>query len=265
MSLSSLSTVQNIHRYKQIIIPNIPFSYSYTGTSSLSTMGSYTVVELSTPGSLTISGTKTISYYVIGGGGGGGRGKQNSSTSSWGGNGGNGGVVTTGSFTINNVTNNTYSISVGNGGAGGTAGDGTQGGTSSIIGNSLNISCAGGLGGRGGLTSKANNTLVGGSALGGTSGNDSSITGQAPTNGATGTLFIPSGNKYYGGAGGAGVRLGTASTGGTYGGGNGSVNNAAPSAGTQYGAGGGGSGGTGGGGSLNGGVGFKGVVFLYWS
>jgi hypothetical protein len=84
MSLSSLSTIQNIHRYKKIIIPNIPFfSYSYTGTSTLSKIGIYNVSELSTPGTLTISGTKTISYYVIGGGGGGGRGKQNSSTLSW--------------------------------------------------------------------------------------------------------------------------------------------------------------------------------------
>jgi hypothetical protein len=70
-------------------------------------------------------------------------------------NGGNGGVSATSSFTIDNVANNIYSISIGNGGAGGTAADGTQGGTSSIIGNSLNISCAGGLGGRGGLTSQA--------------------------------------------------------------------------------------------------------------
>jgi hypothetical protein len=259
MSLSSLSTIQNIHRYKQIIIPNIPFSYEYTGTSTLSTMGIYNVLELLTPGTLTISGTKTISYYVIGGGGGGGRGKQNSSTSSWGGNGGNGGVSATSSFTIDNVANNTYSISVGNGGAGRTAGDGTQGGTSSIIGNSLNISCARGLGGRGGLTSQAINTTVSGSALGGTMRN----TAGASNGGAGINIFIPN-NTRYGGAGGGGTRLGAAGLGGSLGGGNGSVQSGTPAAGSQYGAGGGGSGGIGGGGSQTGGAGFKGVVFLYW-
>ncbi len=71
----------------------------------------------------------------------------------------------------------------------------------------------------------------------------SGINTAGASNGGDGiNIFIPN-NTRYGGAGGGGIRLGTAGTGGNFGGANGSVISAFPTAGSQYGAGGGGSGG----------------------
>ena len=253
MAFVSLTTIHNIHLKPHIYVA--PQLYTYNGTNLLSTMGSYTVLKLTTSGTLTLNLNKTINYFIVGGGGGGGMGRSNSSGNSWGGNAGNGGVLLQGSFSHNG--NLTYTVVVGIGGA-----SSTNGGVSSIVGNSQNISCAGGLAGAGNFMVRTYNTSVTNSNLGGAGGNDSTTSNVAGA-GLNGITFVPN-NIKYGCSGSGGVRVGTTPTPFT-GAGKGGVNSASGTNATLYGCSGGGGGGTGGTGAGGGGTGFYGVVFLYWT
>ncbi|MCO5259382.1 MAG: T9SS type A sorting domain-containing protein [Crocinitomicaceae bacterium] len=131
------------------------------------TAGPHTIVYC-TPGSCTFtvpSYVNSISVEVYGaGGGGGGVWSRSNTDHSWGsdacagGGGGGGGGFTTKSFSV--TAGLTYTVTVGQGGAGGTASSmsstginvnsgtpGATGGTSSFVGNGENLQASGGTGG----------------------------------------------------------------------------------------------------------------------
>ena len=195
------------------------FSYSLTGTYSITSNSSYnTIITFTNNGSFTILNQYSsipINYIVVGGGGGGGGGNIGGSPGS---GGGGGGGISTGLFN-SSVTN--YNITIGAGGLGGslqTASPSTDGanGSSSQISGIITVS--------GGLSGKASSNL----GAGGNSGNGGA--------GGTGNT-APGGNGTNGGGGGGG----TYSTGT---GGNGSISSTSVYLyGTSFGAGGGGGGG----------------------
>jgi hypothetical protein len=270
MAFSTIGLLQSWPKYQ----PPPTFTAIFKGAPlTPSTQNGYDILILDSSGTLTLTipGTKNISYYVIGGGGGGGRGGVSTSLyRGFPGNGGNGGVSKTGSFTVNNVINGTYSISIGNGGIAGNAGA-----ASSIRGPGLDVSCNGGIVGKTGATGLSTfaNSKVTGSAKGGIGSALEYGTAGPGENGVN--TFIPHG-KTYGGAGGGGGRPAgggnagfNSGPGGNAGGGNGSRTTTDASPGSEYGAGGGGGCGTryDTGASTTsglGGAGFQGVVFLYW-
>lgn len=198
---------------------------AYSGTYSTYTSGIYTVYELTSTGTLTVSGGSIdISYLVGGGGGNGSAGTQNIG----GGGGGNGGGIESGSSTL---TPTTYSTTIG--------------GVSQT--SSFNaISAAGG-------TSAA---YVPSRSSPGPNGTGASGSGKAGVySDITGTGY------YYGGAGGGGG--GSGSAGGATGGGAGAANYGQPGvAGSFYCAGGGGGSGSSGGGTGAGGAGVGGIVIV---
>lgn len=150
-------------------------------------------------------------YLCVGGGGGGGSSSNDGNTNNSSGGGGGAGGFRTATVSISGGS--VYTITVGSGGAGGginaTAPNGTA---SSIVGQGVTISAAGGGGGGG----EGNDGADGGSGGGGGYGND------AP-NGAAGSGNVPSvspsqgnngqagnaGSNYAGGGGGAGEVGGT--------------------------------------------------------
>jgi hypothetical protein len=198
------------------------FSYSLTGTYSITSNSSYnTIITFTNNGSFTILNTYSssipINYIVVGGGGGGGGGNIGASP---GAGGGGGGGVSTGLFN-SSVTN--YNITVGAGGLGGNletaspSTDGANGSSSQISGVAITVT--GGLGG------KASSNL----GAGGNSGNGGV--------GGTGNT-APGGNGINGGGGGGSSYLGVSV------GGNGSISSTSVYLyGTSFGAGGGGGGG----------------------
>lgn len=232
-------------------------------------------------GTFTVpTGITAVKVTVVGGGGGGGG--YSSGTSVVASAGGAGGGVAV-KFVTGLTPGGTVSVTVGSGGAGGTAGTGTAGGTSSF---GASASATGGNGGAGNTTgvptanssggagSSGDINITGGRGLGfssylvsacveyrvsgaggGSLGQDSSI--QAALSGFTGgTTLAPSGGAgYVGGAGG----LGVINPGGVT---LGAVGNAA----TGYGNGGSGgiraSGGTAS--SAVGGAGSAGIVIVEW-
>lgn len=153
-----------------------------------------------------------IEYLCIGGGGGGGSSSNDGNTNnSSGGGGGAGGFRTATGLTL--TSDSLYTIVVGDGGAGGGINETAPSGTaSSITGQGVTLSAAGGGGGGG----EGKNGADGGSGGGGGYGND------AP-NGAAGSGNVPSvspsqgfpgqagnaGSNYAGGGGGAGETGGT--------------------------------------------------------
>ena len=241
---STYTVIVNMYNYIQSL------TYS-TGTSNISySVDGYKLYRLTqclTTGNLVTttaySGSNTdISYIMVGGGGGGGGGRVNASAV--GGGGGGGGQV---SYGIGNITNGTYSVTIGSGGSGGagntsgTAANGTVG--SSTVFNG--ITSTGGNYGRGGnltpnIAGGAGYTLNGNTYGNGGNGNGATVGG----NGTNGYSFsFP--NVRLGAGGGGGSRSNSNSVGGNIGGGNGSGNasSLAGTAGTaNYGPGGGGGG-----------------------
>lgn len=151
------------------------------------TTGSNTdATAYSTTGNLDLSLGFVAEYLIVGGGGGGG--------ADIGGGGGAGQFIES---SVNTVTAQSYTVTVGNGGAGGvTSGaNGADGGDSSVF----SITAAGG-GGGGGLTSAGSSGGSGGGGGGG--GNTASGTATAGNNGGSGTGIAA--EAVGGGGGGAG-------------------------------------------------------------
>jgi hypothetical protein len=140
-----------------------------------------------------------IQVICVGAGGGGGNGRGGAISRTQGGSGGGGGAVVWGFFNRNDLTQNSYTISVGQGGAGGSPaailGTGNVGasGSYTTFGGTL-ISASGGAGGLGGTTNSSRPGSTGGSttqclpgpgfAINGGGGAGTNNTGQAltPTN-----------------------------------------------------------------------------------
>jgi len=151
------------------------------------TTGSNTdATAYSTTGNLDLSLGFVAEYLIVGGGGGGG--------ADIGGGGGAGQFIES---SVNTVTAQSYTVTVGNGGAGGvTSGaNGADGGDSSVF----SITAVGG-GGGGGLTSAGSSGGSGGGGGGG--GNTASGTATAGNNGGSGTGIAA--EAVGGGGGGAG-------------------------------------------------------------
>lgn len=150
--------------------------------------------------------TISIEYLIVGGGGGGG-GSRGVYTTSWGGGGGGGG----GEASFGNATldlGNTYQISIGAGGQGGTKNAVTpaaNGGSSSLLGPGIALTAIGG--GAGGTTSLNNNNGYSGASGGGAVGDSSAI-------GGLGTAGFDGGNTGSSNDGGGGGG-GAAGTGGS--------------------------------------------------
>lgn len=256
-----------------------------TNTATNTPTNTPTNTQTQTP---TSTGLLTpASYLVVGGGAGGG--------ANWGGGGGAGQVV---AGTTNFSSNQTYTITIGNGGTGATGGgQGTNGGTTTFNGLGLSVSAVGGGGGGYNINlTTAVNGASGASGGGGGGGGNTRSTGGAATAGFSGgsvtvdnsgsgggggsssagsngtaigiggaggngtTSSITGSAVAYAGGGGGGSNSGTtAASGGTGGGGNGGNTFGGPGANaTGYGSGGGG----GATNSGNGGNGSRGVVII---
>ena len=228
--------------------------------------------------------TKVAASYLVVAGGGGGGGSQ-------GGGGGAGGYQTS-TFTLSTL--NTYSITVGAGGNGGTNVNGTSGSNSVISGTGLttvtstgggygggeaNAGASGGSGGGGGAQggSGAGGSATSGQGFAGGSGSNPNAGGGGGSSqagntasqrtGGNGTASSISGSSVtYAGGGGGGSNNGTTSSGGTGGGGGGTGNTTAGTAGTvNLGGGGGGGGSTAGVGNGAGGAGGSGIVIISYA
>ena len=254
-------------------------TYIQATGGTITTSGNFKIHTFTTTGSSTFtinslgnnSISNTIEFLVIGGGGGGGAQRFDIGPSiPTGGGGGAGGVARTGSLTV--TSSGTFSVTVGDGGAGATfssvGGFGFQGieAESGISSSFLNISASGGNGGvapsggganRGNGGSNADFTggaaggvqiRSGGGGAGAGQNGQSAISDNEPGDGGNGFLSsITLVSTYYGGGGGA-VTTGDANfgTGGNGGGGNGYATGSANT------------GGGGGGNAGDGGTGFKG-------
>jgi hypothetical protein len=160
---------------------------------TLTTDGDFSIRSFTANGTLGISGGNlSVEYLVVAGGGGGG----NSGTSRGAGGGGAGGLLT-GNTTLNA---NSYSITVGNGGAAATNGANSVLHTFTAVGGGAGGGGNGSSGGSGG----------GGSGDGvGAGGAGTAGQGNNGGNGGTGFGDLPGGG---GGAGGAGISGGAGST-----------------------------------------------------
>ena len=253
---------------------------NYTGSPNITYSGNYCFYTYKSSGTFIPPQNMQVGIIVVGGGGGGG----NTSTS-YAGGGAGGGVsyvpITNG---LNLVANNTYTITVGAGGAGGGLGDnnGSDGGTSSVTGTissgSMNITATGGTGGIGGhsntyLTQSCPNGGIGKtssnvSGFSYTGGNSSMVAGsfytvagngQSFTDSSTGITYQFGGGGGDGAGGAPGAGGGAAGAAGGNGAGSGSYSAAANTGG-------------GGGGArwqnnntIPGGNGGSGVVIIYFS
>ena len=221
---------------------------------TITTDGSYTVIQFNSDGTFTPTSAFNVEYLVVAGGGGGGG--QFGGTSISGAGGGAGGHL---SGTGHGVTTQSYSITVGDGGAGGQGSGGSgvnaSNGSNSIFDTKTAIG--------GGAAASANYDTpgeVGGSGGGGISANSPSHLGGSGTagQGNAGGNGVPpqAGNRGSAGGGGAGAAAAnsTANTTGTAGG-IGESNSITGSAVTRAGGGGGGAGGNSGGSAGAGGIG----------
>ncbi|MBR6186918.1 MAG: hypothetical protein IKQ41_11735 [Clostridia bacterium] len=203
-------------------------------------------LKLLTSGSLTFMGHQTVDLFAVGGGSGGSRGKyvhsdgEDTIIAAAGGGGAGGYTQTVSSVVL--VSGRTYAVTIGEGGAAGTAAGGEDqspgrpgaGGTTSMGnlisaegGQSSGINWAGANGGSGGgggtlkQTGDTNATYNAGN--GGTNGGDGTMSGTYNSlyqgQGTTTKEFGESGGTVYAGGGGGGNSLGTTRTSGGSGGG----------------------------------------------
>ena len=179
--LASDTTLNKLKIFDGSTLQNVgATSFSSSAVVSQSTtIGNYT-----TPSSAVASSDlgSNVEYLVIGGGGGG--------SGKYGGGGGAGAYRTATGFT---VATQTYTITVGAGGAGGVADNSGSNGGSSIF--STITSTGGGYGSRG-----AGGSTAGGSGGGGAVGANGGAAGTYGTAGGNGST--PSGGNYAGGGGG---------------------------------------------------------------
>lgn len=268
--------------------PNTYFdAVPYLGTgASQDVTGSTTIMSFTSTGTTTWVapvGVTSVQYLVVGGGGGGG--------SNRGGGGGAGGMLT---GTLSVTPGNSYTVTVGSGGAGapstGAASDGTQSVFGSITafggghGSGANVpGCGTGGSGGGnndtglgcaGTTGQGNaggNGGGGSGSRGGGGGGGAGAVGANGTSGAGGnggaglsSSITGSSVTYAGGGGGAVLTSGTNGTGGAGGGGNGQ-NTTTGSNATANTGGGGGAGGSDGATVYGGGNGGSGIVIIKYT
>jgi hypothetical protein len=224
--------------------------FSVTG-GTITTSGSYTIHTFTSSGTLVVTGDGTVDYLTVAGGGGGG--KDDYSGNRGGGGGGAGGYRTASSF---NVSSQSYTITVGAGGAPGNASNetGTNGGDSVFS----TVTSTGGGGGGGHSASANEQGSAGGSGGGGSNGQagGAGTAGQGNT-GGTGGPDAPYMGAGGGGASAVGASVGSGQTAGGAGGA-GTASSISGSSVTYAGGGGGGGGGGsagGAGGSGGGGAG----------
>jgi hypothetical protein len=262
-----------VRNFSEIPRQKMSFTGSFTTNSS-----NYTT--FTGAGTLNVTQTATVTYFMIGGGGGAG---------SFVAAGAGAGGYLTGSTVL---TAGIYNVSIGQGGAGGTSAAGGSDGTSTtlqIVGSTLtafggagspsfnNAGRSGGCGSGGsagqaagagtqgfaGGAGPSGITTGGGGGIGGVGDPGNGVGGSRPFgNGGTGLTY--NGVQYGGGGGGGGYNNGPTIYGvGTYGGGNGSPSTSpAGGNGTPNTGGGGGGGGGAGGGNGTGGTGGSGAVVI---
>ena len=173
---------------------------SLTGSYSTTSVSGYaTAYKFTGNGSFSLPSTKTAAVLVVGGGGGGGGAKVGGQNE--GGGGGGAGGLLYGTYTF--TGNTSYSVTIGQGGAGGSSSgtNGAQGGNT-IIGSNLIVAPGGGYG-----------TYVGNAGSGGSGGG----TGRVGSGGSGGSGFITGGLTSKGNS---GRGIGTGSSGGGGGGAN---------------------------------------------
>ena len=215
---------------------------------------------------ITNLGTQTYSppancrgmYVYCTGGGGGGGGVQSSGTAGVGATGcgaGGGAGGTAIGWVVGSAISGSYSIIIGSGGpGGGAAAAGATGSLSSFVGNGINLSANGGLGGSGHTSTTATPILVGGGSGAGVGGTTTGLLTYDGLSGNSGFVLGINGNgsagqggsSFYGSG---GVRRATAGQGGFPGT-------------TTYGAGGGGGMCVGSSASYSGGDGRQGAVYI---
>ena len=253
----------------------ISTGYATPTGGTITTDGSYTVHTFTTGGTFTSPRSGNVSTLVVGGGGGGG---------GWGyitGGGGAGGVVYNSSF---GIANQSYTVTVGNGGSSNNNGQNSVFSTITAVGGGSGAADrdTGGNGGSGGGASYNGTRGTGTSGQGNDGGTGGGgilygASGGGGGAGAAGVNGIDNGNStsqsgaggagvfnnirgtsaYYGGGGGGGSYWANAGAGGIGGGGNGG-GNAGASGTANTGGGGGGSGG----GAFNGGTGGSGIIIV---
>jgi len=171
------------------------------------TDGDYTVNTFTSSGSFVVTGTGTVEYLVVAGGGGGGAGNYGGA-----GGGGAGGFLTASDY---EVTTQSYTVTIGAGGAGatdntvqGTAGGNSVFGTITAIGGggggSFN-SGSGGTGGSGGGQGTTSGTAGAGTAGQGYDGGDAGAAFGGGGGGGAGAAGIASADQNTAGDGGAGL------------------------------------------------------------
>ena len=182
--------------------------FSVTG-GTITTSGSYTIHTFTSSGTLVVTGDGTVDYLTVAGGGGGG--KDDYSAGRGGGGGGAGGYRTASSF---NVSSQSYTITVGAGGAPGNV-TGTNGGDSVFS----TVTSTGGGGGGGHSASANAQGSAGGSGGGGSNGQagGAGTAGQGNT-GGTGGPDAPYMGAGGGGASAVGASIGSGQTAGGAGG-----------------------------------------------
>ena len=186
----AISSVISYNYLVQGSLCNITIGVTITGKYTTSTQGSYTFLYITASSTVIFANATSASVLLVGGGGAGGTSLY--STHSDGSGGGGGGGVGVG--TISFSANVTYTATVGTGGP--SAGNGSNGGNTSIVGTGVNEIAYGG--GRGAAVQSTFSTSVialGGGCGGGASIQDGSQLGGTATKGS-GTLLT-----YYGGDG----------------------------------------------------------------
>ena len=233
-----------------------------------------TIITFTANSSITFYQNYIVNYIVVGGGGGGTLGQYA------GGGGGGGGEVLTG--LLNSLSNNSYNITIGNGGLGGTSTiNGNPGGNTTFFGVNTNLNANGGQGGYEVSTPSPTNGYLNGGNSGAGGAGGLGVPGFGSTPGGNGTNGGGGGggeaNNINGGNGGnGGINLINANYGGGGGGGAGGGGGGAGGGGAGAGGGAavagsgappnkGGGGGGGGGGFFPGGTGGSGVVILYFN
>jgi hypothetical protein len=224
-----------------IINPSIGFVINDTNLDNIIvTPTSLTILANLTIDVNCVYGGKTINIVCVGGGGGGGGGTFGNDDGGGGGGGGGGNIQQVFNFA---PVATTYSVNIGTGGQGGDGGyfispdiimpgtNGSDGGSTTLIGGATNITANGGQGGKGNGQTNSNS--------GGNGGISTGTPGTIGGLGGTGsTVDVNGKNGDVGGGGGGGS--GYNSSFGT--GGNGAINIPVINYGTEYGAGGGGGG-----------------------
>ena len=217
------------------LAPNLSTTGTYAAPSggTITTVGGNRIHTFTTVGTTSITFLVPVTAQVLVVAGGGGGGAVSSTTFSPGGGGGAGEVYYNASYSI---PAGTYTVTLGDGGAGGPQGGASQNGSDSVFGTI--IAAGGGHGGDGNGAAAGDGGSGGGAARDqGAGGSSVKTAGGQGNNGGASTGFSGAGG---GGAGGVGVNQTVATTASTGTAGGAGVSYSISGAAVTYGAGGGG-------------------------